>query len=237
MREMNPEEIEREILENWDNPLSPISFLSTSKLYDHFNGILKRKQIEKLLSTFESYSLQKEQRSPGKRYQGFSLPTHANNILEIDSFQITELSDDNLGVAHILCGINTFTKRLFAIPLLKRDSQSGLEAIKHIFRLSKSLPQYIVSDQVYRFIHFKSFLFFIFFRVGNATPNLFGNISSLEGWPQLLWAVVIRRPALDECKERYKRGFIHISTSIKRDHLYIFWLILFTIIIQPDTQR
>ena len=163
MREMNPEEIEREILENWDNPLSPISFLSTSKLYDHFNGILKRKQIEKLLSTFESYSLQKEQRSPGKRYQGFSLPTHANNILEIDSFQITELSDDNLGVAHILCGINTFTKRLFAIPLLKRDSQSGLEAIKHIFRLSKSLPQYIVSDQVYRFIHFKSFLFFIFF--------------------------------------------------------------------------
>ena len=145
---MDSKEAENEIRNNWNNPLSTISFLSAAKLYDHFNGVLKRKQIEKILSGFESYSLQKEEKSTGSIFEGFSLPTHIDNIIEIDSFQINELSASNLDVAHILCGINTFSKRLYAVPLINRDAKSGLEAIKQIFRLSKTLPDFIVSDQV-----------------------------------------------------------------------------------------
>lgn len=145
---MDSKEAESEIRKNWNNPLSTISFLSSAKLYEHFKGVLKRKQIEKILSSFESYSLQKEERSTGNIFQGYSLPTHIDNIIEIDSFQINELSRSNLGVAHILCGINTFSKRLYAVPMLNRDGKSGLEAIKQIFRLSKTLPDFIVSDQV-----------------------------------------------------------------------------------------
>ena len=145
---MDSKEVENEIRNNWNNPLSTISFLSAAKLYDHFNGVLKRKQIEKILSGFESYSLQKEEKSTGSTFEGYSLPTHIDNIIEIDSFQINELSASNLDVAHILCGINTFSKRLYAVPLINRDASSGLEAIKQIFRLSKTLPDFIVSDQV-----------------------------------------------------------------------------------------
>ena len=133
---MEAEKAERQIRENWDNPLSTLSFLSAAKLYDHFGGVLKRKEIEDILSSFESYSLQKEERSSRHVFDGFSLPTHIDNIIEIDSFQINELSNANLDVAHILCGI-------------KRDAESGLEAIKEIFRLSKALPDFIVSDQVF----------------------------------------------------------------------------------------
>ena len=146
---MEAEKAERQIRENWDNPLSTLSFLSAAKLYDHFGGVLKRKEIEDILSSFESYSLQKEERSSRHVFDGFSLPTHIDNIIEIDSFQINELSNANLDVAHILCAINTFSKRLYAIPLIKRDAESGLEAIKEIFRLSKALPDFIVSDQVF----------------------------------------------------------------------------------------
>ena len=139
-----------EIRQNWANPESTISFLGVSKLYDHYGGVLKRKKIEDILAGFESYSLQKEERTSGHIYDGYSLPTYIDNIVEIDSFQLsTELVASNLDVGHILCGINTFSKRLFAIPLIKRDAESGLKAIKQIFRLSKTLPDFIVSDQVF----------------------------------------------------------------------------------------
>ena len=144
---MTAERAATEIRENWNNPLSTIAFLSAGKLYDHFSGVLKKKQIESILSTFESYSLQKEEHRPGNVFDGFSLPTHIDNILEVDSFQINENSESNMGVAHIFCGLNTFSKRLFAIPLIKRDARSGLEAMKEIFRLSRTLPDFVVSDQ------------------------------------------------------------------------------------------
>ena len=144
---MEAKRAEKEIKDNWANPLSTISFLSVGKLYHHFAGILKKREIEKILSSFESYSLQKEERSPGQLFDGYSLPVHLDNVLEIDSFQINELSSANMGVAHIFCALNTFSKRLYAIPLIKRDAESGLEALKEIFRLSKTLPDFIVSDQ------------------------------------------------------------------------------------------
>ena len=144
---MDSESVTKEIRDNWNNPHSSISFLSAGKLYDRFSGILKKKEIEKILSTFESYSLQKEERRSGHVFDGFSLPTHLDNIIEIDSFQINELSNANMDVAHIFCALNTFSKRLYAVPLIRRDAQSGLEALKEIFRLSKTLPDFVVSDQ------------------------------------------------------------------------------------------
>ena len=148
LKKMNAEQAAEDIKENWANPLSTISFLGAAKLFDHYGGVLKRTKIEEILSSFESYSLQKEERSSGHIFDGFSLPTHKNNVIEIDSFQISDISSSNLNVAHILCGINCFTKRLFAVPLIKRDAESGLAAIKQIFNLSKSLPDFLVSDQV-----------------------------------------------------------------------------------------
>ena len=70
-----------------------------------------------------------------------------------------------MGACHILCGINTFSKRLFAIPMLKRDGKSGLAAIKEIFRRARSLPDYLVSDKVFAKTDpdYLQLVFFVFF--------------------------------------------------------------------------
>ena len=171
---MESKKAAEEIRENWANPLSTISFLGPAKLYDHFGGVLKRKKIEEILAGFESYSLQKEERSSRHIFDGFSLPTHLDNIIEIDSFQISaELIASNLNVGHVFCGINTFSKRLYAIPLIKRDAESGLKAIKQIFRLSTRLPDFIVSDQVFfGCVSYKLQHFNIFWQGGECSAKL-----------------------------------------------------------------
>ena len=142
-------ECRKHLRDNWDKPTSEISFLGIEKLFHHYNGLISRSEIERILSSFESFTLQRQERKPKGRFDGFSMPRHIDNIIEVDSFDVTEISEDNMGACHILCGINTFSKRLFAIPMLKRDGKSGLSAIKEIFRRARSLPDYLVSDQVF----------------------------------------------------------------------------------------
>ena len=142
-------ESRKHLRDNWDNPASEICFLGIDKLFHHYNGLISRNEIERILSSFESFTLQRQERKPNGRFDGFSMPRHIDNIIEVDSFDVTEISEDNMGACHILCGINTFSKRLFAIPMLKRDGKSGLSAIKEIFRRARSLPDYLVSDQVF----------------------------------------------------------------------------------------
>ena len=142
-------ECRKHLRDNWDNPASEISFLGIDKLFHHYNGLISRSEIERILSSFESFTLQRQERKPKGRFDGFSMPRHIDNIIEVDSFDVTEISEENMGACHILCGINTFSKRLFAIPMLKRDGKSGLSAIKEIFRRARSLPDYLVSDQVF----------------------------------------------------------------------------------------
>ena len=142
-------ECRKHLRDNWDKPTSEISFLGIEKLFHHYNGLISRSEIERILSTFESFTLQRQERRPKGRFDGFSMPRHIDNIIEVDSFDVTEMSEENMGTCHILCGINTFSKRLFAIPMVKRDGKSGLLAIKEIFRRARSLPDYLVSDQVF----------------------------------------------------------------------------------------
>jgi hypothetical protein len=140
---------QKHLLENWNNPKSPIAFLGITKLFNFYSGTLKKDSIEKLLWSFESYSLQREEpHSKKQRFDGFSLPTHLYNCIEVDSFDISELADDNLSFKHIFCAINTFSKRLFAVPLKHRDAKGGMEALEIIFTICSQLPDFLVSDEV-----------------------------------------------------------------------------------------
>ena len=169
-RALSRAECRKDLRDNWDNPASEICFLGIDKLFHHYNGLISRNEIERILSSFESFTLQRQERRPNGRFDGFSMPRHIDNIIEVDSFDVTEISEENMGTCHILCGINTFSKRLFAIPMLKRDGKSGLAAIKEIFRRARSLPDYLVSDKVFAktnpdCLQLVFFLFFFFILV------------------------------------------------------------------------
>ena len=175
-RALSRAECRKDLRDNWDNPTSEICFLGIDKLYHHYNGLISRNEIERILSSFESFTLQRQERRPNGRFDGFSMPRHIDNIIEVDSFDVTELSEENMGACHILCGINTFSKRLFAIPMLKRDGKSGLAAIKEIFRRARSLPDYLVSDKVFAktnpdCLQLVFFCFFFHFGTENRTRS------------------------------------------------------------------
>ena len=132
---------------HWDNPNSPIAYAGIGKIYTFFERALSKEKIEKILSGFESYSVMREEHgSKNRKYQGFSQPTHLWNCCESDSFSVEELAEANDGVKHILCVINTFSKRAYVYPLLDRSGRSGLEAIKNIFSFAGTWPDAIVSD-------------------------------------------------------------------------------------------
>ena len=218
-------ECRKHLRDNWDNPASEISFLGIDKLFHHYNGLISRSEIERILSSFESFTLQRQERRPNGRFDGFSMPRHIDNIIEVDSFDVTEISEENMGACHILCGINTFSKRLFAIPMLKRDGKSGLAAIKEIFRRARSLPDYLVSDKVFAklILAVCNLFFFVFFHFGteNRTrsklclravsvhPSLFKIILNLGESDLLLSPDDIKQQVLNASKKHYSKKYTH----------------------------
>lgn len=129
---------------NWNNHMSSISYTGIGKIYDYFNGVLSPLEIEDVLVKFESYSLLRQQKK--SRNLGFSFPYHLNNLMETDSFEISELSEENDGYKHVLCAVNIFSKRAYAVPMKIRDSETGLNALHIIFTSKGTYPEYLISD-------------------------------------------------------------------------------------------
>lgn len=129
---------------NWGNYKSELSYLGIQKIYNFFGGVLTKEKIENILVTFESYSLMRQEKPSGNLGMNFSF--YLYNIFEADSFLISEFVEENRGYQHILCIINTFSKRAFAVPMKNRDTDSGLKAIHTVFNILGQIPEYFISD-------------------------------------------------------------------------------------------
>ena len=152
MMEWTTRSAKHDLSQNWTNPTSPIAFQGSSKLYKYYDGMLKHSQIQKILSTFESYSvMRQEHSSKNTKYQGFNFPTHIWNLCEVDSFSIQELAADNLGIQHLMCVVNNFSKMAFVGVMKDRSSEAGLNAISNIFSLAGVYPDALVSDKVRKY--------------------------------------------------------------------------------------
>lgn len=133
--------------DNWSNVKSEIAFLGINKIWGYYNGVLGRAIIEKILSSFEAWSIMREEARPKNRsLEGYSMPCHLWNVVESDSFSVEELALANDGIKHILCVLNTFSKKAFVYPMKDRSGKSGLEAVKDIFAFAGTYPDTIVSD-------------------------------------------------------------------------------------------
>ena len=82
--------------ENWDDVGCSVGFLGLGKIYDYYDRILSKKQIKKVLSTFESYSLMSETHQ--NKQKNVTIALHPRDLFQIDFFYVNEISDANDGI-------------------------------------------------------------------------------------------------------------------------------------------
>ena len=138
----------KDLLKNWTDPLSLVAFQGSAKLYKYYDGKLTHSQIQKILSSFESYSVMRHEHSSKNRtYQGYNFPISLWNVCEVDSFSIQELSAENHGIQHLMCVVNTFSRMAWVGAMKDRSSQSGLNVLMDIFSIAGKYPDALLSDK------------------------------------------------------------------------------------------
>ena len=146
--EINPlnmtyEEILNDIKDNYNNINHPIGFRSPSFI-KKFYKIIPLSRIIKILSTFESFSLMQNSHNP-KKFNPF-ISFHLRDVFQCDVIHIDEISSSNDGVKYIHCCVDTFSKRLWAVPLINIKAHSIIQAFKIIFSSIHTLPKSILTD-------------------------------------------------------------------------------------------
>jgi hypothetical protein len=129
---------------NYTNPKHPIAFSGVNNIYKYYGGLLKAKEIAKLLASVESYTLRREykdlKRNPSyshfKRYQ-----------FQADLIDIQKLARWNDGVRYIFAVIDTFTRKAWIRPCIDKSADTILSAFKSIIDEAGESPKTFVSDR------------------------------------------------------------------------------------------
>jgi len=140
----NKDECISHLKENYTNPAHPIAFSGVTNIYKYYKGFLKPKEIEKLLASFDTYTLKREYknliRNPNfshfKRYQ-----------FQVDLIDIQKLSKYNDNYKYILSVIDTFSRKAWVRPCKDKSTDEILNAFKSILIEAVTLPHTLVSDR------------------------------------------------------------------------------------------
>ena len=132
-------------MKNYNLLDSSVYLLGLNKLYSYCRGLLTRKDIEKILFKFETYSLNQNERISEKTNKHFVYGLR--DVWEVDSIYIQSLSDYNDGFKFIFCAIDTFSKRLWRHPIHSTSGDEGISALQIIFQVCGSLPKNFKSDK------------------------------------------------------------------------------------------
>lgn len=140
----NKDECVEHFKENYSNPAHPIAFSGINNVYRYYKGLLTRKEIEKILSTFDTYTLKRQykkfKRNPNyahfKRYQ-----------FQIDLIDIQKYSKWNDKFKYILSVIDAFTRKAWVRPCKDKTSDEVLSAFKSILTEAKTFPTTLLADR------------------------------------------------------------------------------------------
>ncbi len=121
-----------------------LAFSGVNNIYKYYGGLLKAKEIAKLLASVESYTLRREykdlKRNPSyshfKRYQ-----------FQADLIDIQKLARWNDGVRYIFAVIDTFTRKAWIRPCVDKSADTILSAFKSIIDEAGKSPKTFVSDR------------------------------------------------------------------------------------------
>lgn len=129
---------------NYLNPSSSIAYSGLNNIYRHYNGVLSYNEIRDFLGSIESYTLHREYKNL-KRNPNFS---HFRRFqLQIDLIDFRNHAEWNDGVSYILSAIDTFSRKAWIEPVVKKTSQEVLIAFKRILTRAADTPLTLVADK------------------------------------------------------------------------------------------
>lgn len=121
----------QELYENYNKPGHPIAFSGAQKIYLYFKKVLSLKDIDNFLQSQVVYSLHRENRIRPKKH----IPTFAyvkRDLIQIDLLDVSQLADDNDGIRFLFIAIDSFSRKAWITPLLRKDQDSVLEGFKKL---------------------------------------------------------------------------------------------------------
>lgn len=145
-------EAEQDLRRNYDNVDHPISFAGIATIFRWYRRKLPQKNIENVLSTFESYTLHKEMKEGRRNPHFLYLKNHRK---EIDLCDVAKFKKDNDGVTFIVILIDCWTRFMVAEPVKNKSATDVLEAVKRMFNRIKEFPKYLGGDRGVEFINKK----------------------------------------------------------------------------------
>ena len=116
-------------------PGHPVAYGGRNILKKYYGDSLSERQIENILSSIHSYTLHREYHRPRGRNPFYIY--YLRQMLQMDLIEMkiwggVDLTLHNNGVNYLLSTIDCFSRRVWIIPMLRKNTSSSLEAIKSV---------------------------------------------------------------------------------------------------------
>lgn len=123
------------VKEAYVTPGSEIAFCGRNKLYQHYGGALSQADVEDVLGSVYSYTLHREKKRPRLRnpYLIYRIRDHIQmDLCELNAWRDVLLPPLNDDIRYWACAIDGFSRRLWVVPMRRKDANASLQAIKKI---------------------------------------------------------------------------------------------------------
>lgn len=144
----------------WYDPKT--GFNSARSLYYVAKDTLKNLTMAQTLEWLKSQEVwQRHQPQHKPRDVGAIIPSAPHQIIQIDLIDMSSLkSPQNKNTTFILTGVDTFSKRIWAIPMKSKDQDDSSNAIEELLSDMHQIPAVIMSDNGLEFAneHIKKLL-------------------------------------------------------------------------------
>ena len=131
-------------MKKYFSPEEPASFTSISAFKRQHPEVHNEKELTRLLSSYPSYTLHKLSRRRFTRNR--TIVGGINEQIQIDLSDMTKFSRYNDGQKFILCAIDVFSKKAWAIPLPSKQPSAVKSGLQTLFSRMDQLPSKIQTD-------------------------------------------------------------------------------------------
>lgn len=142
----------------YKTPGHPIAFSSPGNIFRYFRGKISENTIRSALEEIDSYTLHREYKQP--KFYNPHYVYRRRKQFQADLIDIASLKKDNNGVTFLLLVIDTFSRKIWVMPLMRKtadETRNGLKLWLSSLRneLHSPLPESILTDSGKEFLNTK----------------------------------------------------------------------------------
>ena len=104
----------------YKQPGHPVAFSAPNTVYQYFKGQIPLAQIRQALEQVDAYTLHREYKKPRHTNPFFAFERRKH--FQADLISIEELQADNEGIKYLLLIIDVFTRKIWVVPLRRKDA-------------------------------------------------------------------------------------------------------------------